>query len=88
MYITKFSVRGNGVFPMDMLRYDACYPNSDDSVQKIKTFGDLQAGDARETVTISLSHRHENKITSCPMVGRWHSFGWGVVPGSVETRKV
>ena len=63
----SFSVVGKGHFPLDMLRYDACWPDSPDSVAR------LEANQIHiETVQVDLIGNR------APTVARWNSFGWSV----------
>ncbi len=65
-----YTVKGFAPFPVDMLRYDGCFPRtSEDSV----AIGTALAGrtDPRRVFEIRLhSPYHE------PTIGRWQSFGW------------
>lgn len=67
---TRFTVKGRYPFPMDMLRYDSCWPSTGESVAAIHNSITRQ-GDREQTVTL---------LTD--MVGitpdRWRSFGWTV----------
>lgn len=61
----KFTVEGSRNFPLDMLRYDACYPaTSEDAIK-------LAAMEARKITLIST-------MIAEPTAGRWNSFGWQV----------
>lgn len=65
-------IQGRGEFPMDMLRYDSCYPNSErDSMLIAGTFGRQFRGIRPERWSICVRSASENKWT----VGRWESFG-------------
>lgn len=71
-----FVVEGNGPFPIDMLRYDACYPASVDDAEKIVTHLEFHA-----PYRVTLRHvisKGENPLAK-PTRGRWASFGWAVV---------
>ena len=66
----KFTVQGSKDFPLDMLRYDACYPaTSEDAIN-------LAAKDSRKVTLIS------TMITD-PTAGRWNSFGWQVTDKTI-----
>lgn len=72
----EFAVMGKGIFPLDMLRYDQCFPMSGADVEK------MEDGDYREIRTVRLcacSH-----VNYQPTEGRWSSFGWPVVMGSFK----
>lgn len=75
MKLYKYTVAGKGYFPVDMLRYDCCWPASQEDVPELRDFTDRTA---------------TRRITLCglgtPTTGRWNSFGWMVLPG-VETFK-
>ena len=62
-----FTVKGSGPFPIDMLRYDLCYPKSEqDSYRLEKTF---QPRDRSDHVVRLVSAK-------APTEARWGSFGW------------
>lgn len=64
----KFTVEGSGPFPLDMLRYDCAFPNSEmDSNAAERMDGGLRTVDL-----IMRSSRDK------PTFGRWASFGWTV----------
>lgn len=68
----KFTVTGRVGFPIDMLRYDACYPATEaDSGLIYKT---LEGGNT-EAVSVDL---HMDHRTRGPTDGRWESFLWKV----------
>jgi hypothetical protein len=69
----EFTVTGRGRFPLDMLRYDTCYPVGSDSVSRIeaKTIFERLS---RANVEVRL--RSDLKM---PTVDRWKSFGWLVI---------
>lgn len=67
----RFTVEGPYPFPVDMLRYDRCWPER----EGIDTGAIARALDSaiqrRDRVTlIGLDH---------PTEGRWRSFGWSVI---------
>lgn len=66
-----FNVTGPGPFPLDMLRYDSCWPATEarDSHAIGTTF---TARREKGNFTIHLTGIRE------PTVGRWESFGWKV----------
>jgi hypothetical protein len=68
MKLFRYTVTGIGGFPTDMLRYDAAWPNSPDSVQNIHDIPEVRA------------KRREVQLTSIqePTIGRWNSFMWQV----------
>jgi hypothetical protein len=82
-YLQKFTVEGHGTFPFDMLRYDYCFPNCEENnleVERVKgTWGVRRQ--------VKLARYCENK-KSMPTQARWHSFGWTVLPESIETHRL
>lgn len=65
-----FTVRGRGEFPLDMLRYDSCWPFSSLDAVKMR-----REGEKREVVLRTVVYKSGVVAT----VGRWHSFGWKVL---------
>lgn len=65
----RFIVQGEGNFPLDMLRFDVCYPYQGKDVQALKGRGNREVELA--------SHR---KCTT----DRWASFGWTVIREFVQ----
>lgn len=63
----KIIVRGTGLFPYDMLRYDQCYPATENDSQ-------LLDSKAKRQVVLFTAPR----LTGAT-IGRWESFGWHVV---------
>ena len=76
MFCQIFPVTGSGQFPVDMLRYDSCYPHSQDSVVALSE---------KNTRTVVLA-RAVKRVTDTPTIARWESFGWKV--GNRTTYKV
>lgn len=66
-----FTVQGRGRFPVDMLRYDGCYPASSADAQIIE---ETIRGDRTGLQQVQLG-THNGK----PTADRWRSFGWTVV---------
>jgi hypothetical protein len=65
---TNFRVTGKGKFPLDMLRYDACWPATQNDVIRM----DANPPRGYRAVTLRSASRHT------PTVDRWNSFGWKV----------
>lgn len=65
-------VQGKGIFPIDMLRYDACFPDSEaDSITIMAAETGAVAGSQRVTL---------RKVGNQPWTPeRWLSFGWSIV---------
>ena len=78
MYLTTFVVKGIGSFPLDMLRYDSCFPMSSSDVAAMS---EMEHG-GRE---VKLGQYHAAKEPSITD-GRCASFLWTVQ--SRSTRKV
>lgn len=70
----RFTVRGIGKFPIDMLRYDSCYPATGEDTQWIES--ERAAGNGSRE--LMLEHRSHGSRTWTPTFGRWQSFGWVV----------
>ena len=72
----QFAVLGRGEFPMDMLRYDRCYPKREKDTVTMRSDG------LREVMllkTINWGHSEASGPVWVPTVGRWNSFGWAVL---------
>jgi hypothetical protein len=63
----EFTVEGKGMFPLDMLRYDLCWPAGGGDAAHI--------GGTYEAASRQIRMRGLKP----PTVGRWASFGWTVV---------
>lgn len=60
----RYTVQGGGTFPVDMLRYDSCYPCDTESALNM-----LSDTGLRKVVVMS---------SEAPTVARWASFLWDV----------
>lgn len=69
-----FTVEGQGDFPFDMLRYDACWPYSEGLDSRR-----LAAGSGMEPLRERRRIVLQSKQECGPTPGRWESFGWQVV---------
>jgi hypothetical protein len=69
-YSQRFFVTGSGNFPFDMLRYDQCFPATQDATVSINS---KLPGDRSVEI-----RRYVSDKTTMPTVGRWASFGWTV----------
>ena len=67
--IRELQVDGGGRFPLDMLRYDSCWPQSGEDVEKIA----MEAGAPRRVIKLYTAS------PAGPTLGRWESFMWRVV---------
>jgi hypothetical protein len=77
-YLQRFKVTGTGHFPIDMLRYDSCFPANPHDVPEI--------ADCGERRTVELKRWVYGKDV-LPTAARWASFSWTVEPNSVVTVK-
>lgn len=68
--VQRFTVTGTGRFPLDMLRYDSCWPATQTDVHNMSDHGHAVMG--RCPSTIALETHGE------PTSDRWASFGWEV----------
>ena len=71
MYEHIAEVRGRGQFPIDMLRYDQCYPRTGDDAHKIAS-----ARDDRAVVIVTKS----DDPIACWTERRWASYLWRLTP--------
>lgn len=69
----EFTVVGGSQFPVDMLRYDACWPRDPESVGRITSSLGRHVPRERGEVHINLISN-----VKPPTSGRWRSFGWYV----------
>ena len=70
MKAIRFTVRGIGQFPIDMLRYDRCWPFASFDAQAIEKSFQQNNLDNIEIDLVSINS---------PTVRRWESFLWRVV---------
>lgn len=68
MKFYTFKAAGGGEFPVDMLRYDRCYPRASEDAGRL-CLGNL---DRKEKRTVELVS------DQTPTAARWSSFGWTV----------
>ena len=72
----EFQVRGTLAFPLDMLRYDECFPAVEGEMYEIAN--SLISSGSDTPLTIKLVH-YDQRAKWEPTVARWQSFGWWVV---------
>lgn len=78
MYINRYTVEGEGTFPLDMLRYAASYPSSSQDVEAMYP-------NRKEYRDVTLCKRDGTKgDAALTWEGRWASFGWRVVRSEVS----
>jgi hypothetical protein len=71
---TQFLVKGADPFPVDMLRYDCCWPMQETDSYAIMSSVERSPSYRTEPRVIELVTEKEGQIT----IGRWQSFGWTV----------
>lgn len=89
LYITTFTVTGRFNFPIDMLRYDGCYPaRGEDAGAIMDTFRPGTSGRPKGApIQVNLEKLHRNKDPDLEP-GRWASFQWSVDSDSILTRRL
>lgn len=83
MFREEFSVTGTFQFPVDMLRYDACFPADETQSAYIESTRHAPA----LPVTVRLA-RYTRRDMAPVTPDRWKSFGWTVLDGSFESKVV
>lgn len=82
-----FAVFGSGVFPFDMLRYDNCTPAAEHP-DSAKLDDGKFADHVRSIVWLRrLTLEPASPAFRGPTEDRWQSFGWIVLPGSVQATR-
>lgn len=71
----KFTVEGRSEFPLDMLRYDRCFPRTGVDVEMMERPPEMLNSPRRVTL-VALAR--DSKWWE-PTQGRWQSFNWSVV---------
>ena len=69
-YLVLFKVKGAGPFPLDMLRYDRCFPSQPADVELLRPLDET----TREIELITFSARKIPAIRA----DHWRSSGWEV----------
>jgi hypothetical protein len=77
-YQHEFEVTSKYPFPLDMLRYDSCFPSRSEDGAQIMWSIDRDNQGLIEPRTVRLVHHDERKHWT-PTIGRWSSFLWTVV---------
>lgn len=72
----QISVVGSGPFPIDMLRYDGCFPLSEADSTLISRSIESPIGVHRK-IKVALLRPHGYKHWT-PTYKRWKSYGWDV----------
>ena len=71
----KFTVEGRGEFPLDMLRYDRCFPRTGVDVEMMERPPEV-LNSPRCVTLVALAR---DWIFWQPTLDRWLSFGWRVI---------
>ncbi len=72
----QFQVEGAGQFPFDMLRYDSCHPATESDAAALEH----HRKERRKVTLLATAPDAKN----APSNGRWRSFMWTVVDGSLQ----
>ena len=85
--LTVITVQGIGNFPIDMLRYDCCFPQGSEDVGQIVYSADyhLRADALLKKVPFKVTLVcASGRYTP----GRWSSFGWKVTRVEIDHRSI
>jgi hypothetical protein len=80
MAATTFTVEGYAPFPFDMLRYDVCWPQTQEDTHKMERMTRRDGQRIKFQVTLG-TNGHP------PTEDRWKSFGWTVIQRSRGRRE-
>jgi len=75
LYWYRFTVKGNGVFPFDMLRRDRCFPYATEDATRMGDLTMINNGYPVREVELA---SWQNRATWMPNFERWKSFNWQV----------
>ena len=81
-HIQTFMVEGRFPFPLDMLRYDHCYPVTE--AEDSYNIGISIRRENDRPLQIKL-RRHVENASVMPTTGRWASFNWTVLEHTIKT---
>jgi hypothetical protein len=70
----KFEVVGQVAFPIDMLRYDSCFPLTAQDSKAITESLEARNGDMKTVALVCLT----SKTAWRPAADRWRACGWTV----------
>jgi len=76
-HFVNFTVEGAGEFPLDMLRYDGCYPRTEEDANRAQ---DRERGRRQVECTKPMCPSYWR-----PKAARWESFGWKVIAEKRDT---
>lgn len=78
MYSWTAVVEGSTIFPVDMLRYDCCYPARQEDVETIILGYDAHLGSGKPA--LEQVYCRTDKGQASPFhENRWLSFGWKII---------
>lgn len=69
-----YTVEGEGLFPIDMLRYDGVHPHHETDSYAVAE----SCLSSRRTITLRKPNTYKGWK---PGISRWESFGWKVIDG-------
>jgi hypothetical protein len=85
VYQQRWEVEGSMSFPVDMLRYDSCFPFSETESYKIIK---CMEGNNRGPVRVIVHRYRSSGMSKEPNAQRWQSFGWKIVEGSFSESEI
>lgn len=87
-FLCTVKVEGEGHFPVDMLRYDHCWPASSDDAVSVGSY----AMERKTVMVTNIHYVHGNtrkiECSEAFTVDRWRSFGWHVQGTSFTHREI
>lgn len=82
-YVHTAKATGKGAFPIDMFRYDGCYPHHETDSGKVTShYSDPQSAAMRTVEIMAITDRKIAPFTEA----RWASFGWKLT--DVSSRRI
>jgi len=78
IYRKQFTVVGRVPFPLDMLRYDSCSPDTEEAARAIRSSIVAEINGHPELVFAVALVRITQEKNWQPTRARWTSFGWEV----------
>ena len=87
VYRQTFEVEGKFHFPVDMLRYDCCFPASSEESGRLESALELSGGNRGDGWRVGLM-RYTFDKGNLPTFDRWASFLASVDRASIRTEKV
>lgn len=81
MYTHRVTVEGSFQFPVDMLRYDYCFPDSEADSAAIAN--EEHSREPRRVRVVQVTDSKRPMFTPA----RWESFGWKILPDREATRE-